>query len=129
MKTLNRLLLEEQSDLGLHCLPRTICPKTLDHYGMFLWRNKQNKHGYLSLYMLQICSSAVKQAHTIFIHLTKVFHYYASLNNLIDSDITVGKHTPCKLSFVYMSYVRYGVGAADLVLLPRFGLSILEKGK
>ena len=26
-----RLLLE-QSDLGLHCLPRPICPKTLDHY-------------------------------------------------------------------------------------------------
>ena len=24
--------LEEQSDLGLHCLPRPICPKTLDHY-------------------------------------------------------------------------------------------------
>ena len=22
----------EQSDLGLHCLPRPICPKTLDHY-------------------------------------------------------------------------------------------------
>ena len=35
MKTLIRLLLEEQSDLGLHCLPRSICPKTLDHYGSF----------------------------------------------------------------------------------------------
>ena len=23
----------EQSDLGLHCLPRPICPKTKDHYG------------------------------------------------------------------------------------------------
>ena len=23
---------EEQSDLGLHCLPRHICPKTKDHY-------------------------------------------------------------------------------------------------
>ena len=23
----------EQSNLGLHCLPRPICPKTLDHYG------------------------------------------------------------------------------------------------
>ena len=33
MKTLIRLLLEEQSDLGLHCLPRPICPKTWDHYG------------------------------------------------------------------------------------------------
>ena len=22
----------EQSDLGLHCLPRAICPKTWDHY-------------------------------------------------------------------------------------------------
>ena len=32
MKTLTRLLLKEQSDLGRHCLPRPICPKTLDHY-------------------------------------------------------------------------------------------------
>ena len=24
---------QEQSDLGLHCLPRPICPKTYDHYG------------------------------------------------------------------------------------------------
>ena len=24
---------QEQSDLGLHCLPRQICPKTYDHYG------------------------------------------------------------------------------------------------
>ena len=22
-----------QSDLGLHCLPRSVCPKTHDHYG------------------------------------------------------------------------------------------------
>ena len=34
MKTLIRLLLKEQSDLGLHCLPRPICPKILDHYGI-----------------------------------------------------------------------------------------------
>ena len=25
--------LRSRSDLGLHCLPRPICPKTLDHYG------------------------------------------------------------------------------------------------
>ena len=37
MKTLIRLLLKEQSDLGLHCLPRPICPKTLDHYGNGKW--------------------------------------------------------------------------------------------
>ena len=24
---------EVQSDLGLHCLPRPICPRTSDHYG------------------------------------------------------------------------------------------------
>ena len=24
---------QEQSDLGLHCLPRPICQKTKDHYG------------------------------------------------------------------------------------------------
>ena len=33
VKTLIRLLLKEQSDLGLHCLPRPVCPKTLNHYG------------------------------------------------------------------------------------------------
>ena len=27
VKTLIRLLLKEQSDLGLHCLPRPVCPK------------------------------------------------------------------------------------------------------
>ena len=27
VQTLIRLLLSEQSDLGLHCLPRPICPK------------------------------------------------------------------------------------------------------
>ena len=33
MKTLIRLFLLEQSDLGgLHCLPRPICLETLDHY-------------------------------------------------------------------------------------------------
>ena len=26
---------DQQSDQGLHCLPRPICPKTLDHYGMY----------------------------------------------------------------------------------------------
>ena len=31
MMTLIRLLLEEQSDLGLHCLPGPICAKTLDY--------------------------------------------------------------------------------------------------
>ena len=25
---------KRQSDLGLHCLPRPICPKTLGHYGI-----------------------------------------------------------------------------------------------
>ena len=29
---------------------------------------------------------------------------------------TVGKHTPCGLSFVYTSYIRYGVRAG-----PKFG--------
>ena len=32
VKTLIRRL-EEQSDLGLHCLSRGICPKTEDNYG------------------------------------------------------------------------------------------------
>ena len=45
MKTLIRLLLEEQSDLGLHCLPRPVCPKTLDHYGNLL-----DKHDKISLF-------------------------------------------------------------------------------
>ena len=29
-------LIEEQSDLGLHCLPTPVCPKTWEHYGYFL---------------------------------------------------------------------------------------------
>ena len=35
---------QEQSDLGLHCLPRSICPKTWDHYGIFQipWGNLQD---------------------------------------------------------------------------------------
>ena len=28
-----------------------------------------------------------------------------------DAEVTVGKHTPCKLSFVYTSYIRYCVRA------------------
>ena len=26
---------QEQSDLGLHCLPKPVCPKTWDHYGLY----------------------------------------------------------------------------------------------
>ena len=26
--------LEEQSDLGLHCLPKPVCPKTWEHYSI-----------------------------------------------------------------------------------------------
>ena len=33
LQTLIRLLLEEQSDLGLHCLLRPISPTTLALYG------------------------------------------------------------------------------------------------
>ena len=33
VKTLIRLLLEEQSDLSLHCLPISICPKTQGQHG------------------------------------------------------------------------------------------------
>ena len=32
------MLLYEQSDLGLHCLPGPICPKTYDHYGTFYYK-------------------------------------------------------------------------------------------
>ena len=44
MKTLIRLLLQEQSDLGLHCLPRPICPKTDDNYGNFKSINTDTPH-------------------------------------------------------------------------------------
>ena len=41
---------------------------------------------------------------------------------------TVGKHTPCGLSFVYTSYIRYGVR-----VVPKFGKHALlfsyHKGK
>ena len=33
---------QEQSDLGLHCLPRHVCPKTQDHYGKARNNNKNN---------------------------------------------------------------------------------------
>ena len=36
----------------------------------------------------------------------------SSIQYLQCSCITVGKHTPCKLSFLYTSYIRYGVRAA-----------------
>ena len=32
VQTLIRMLLKEPSDLGLHCMPRPICPKILGHY-------------------------------------------------------------------------------------------------
>ena len=38
MSSLIRLLLYEQSDLGLHCSPGPICPKTYDHYGTFYYK-------------------------------------------------------------------------------------------
>ena len=33
LQTLIRLLHKEQSDLGLHCLPRPVCTETKNHYG------------------------------------------------------------------------------------------------
>ena len=33
MKTLIRLLMEEQCDMVLYNMPSLICPKTLDYYG------------------------------------------------------------------------------------------------
>ena len=40
--------LEEQSDLGLHCLPRPICPKTLDHYNSVGLKREHTKMKYFS---------------------------------------------------------------------------------
>ena len=37
-QTAPELLLEEQSDLGLHCLSRFVCPNIQDHYG--IWHSK-----------------------------------------------------------------------------------------
>ena len=42
MKTLIRL--EEQSDLGLHCLPKPICPKTSDHYSIGMSFDNVNEY-------------------------------------------------------------------------------------
>ena len=30
---------QEQSDLGLHCLPGPVCPKTLENYGIYFLEN------------------------------------------------------------------------------------------
>ena len=35
-------ILQEQSDLCLHCLPRPICPKTEDHYGILIFWEKKD---------------------------------------------------------------------------------------
>ena len=32
--------LKEQSDLGLHCLHRPVCLKTLNHYGTYIYKDK-----------------------------------------------------------------------------------------
>ena len=40
MKTLIGLLLKEQSDQGLHCLLRSVCPKTNDQYGRYIVNHK-----------------------------------------------------------------------------------------
>ena len=37
---------KEQSDLGLHFLPRHICPKTSDHYGILISLIKKIIHSY-----------------------------------------------------------------------------------
>ena len=43
MKSLIRLLLEEQSDLGPHCLPKPGSLKTIDHYGSKILAMPQGK--------------------------------------------------------------------------------------
>ena len=51
-----------------------------------------------------------------------------SMHDFSSIRITVGKHTPCGLSFVYTSYIRYAVRA-----VPKFGKHALlfsyHKGK
>ena len=42
MQTQIRSLLQEQSDLGLHCLPRDVCPKPLDHYDIYMYMGKND---------------------------------------------------------------------------------------
>ena len=32
----NSLDLDQQTDLGLYCLPRPVCPKIYEHYGSFI---------------------------------------------------------------------------------------------
>ena len=44
----------DQSDLGLHCLPRPVCPKTLKHYGIL--RSKT-----VIMIDLEICQSCLDQ--------------------------------------------------------------------
>ena len=58
MKTLIRLLLYEHSDLGLHCLPRPICPKTKGHYGILIFSGK-------TLLLFQAAVSYASQGHHV----------------------------------------------------------------
>ena len=77
MKTLIRLLLEEQSDLDLHCLPRPICPKTYDHYGieilnietLYTIKGAKNKS----------CRSACMEAPLLFVSTKCRFSHYVAL--------------------------------------------------
>ena len=39
------------SDLGLHCLPRPICPKTLDHYGSSVSTKLNGMHAVFDYYL------------------------------------------------------------------------------
>ena len=45
---------EEQSDLGLHYLPRPICPKTLVHFGNTSINNLKNLNSKSLLFYLHL---------------------------------------------------------------------------
>ena len=51
-----------------------------------------------------------------YLEATAISLCFKILLKYILTNITVEKHTPCKLTFVYTSYIRYGIRAA-----PKFG--------
>ena len=62
------------ADLGLHCLPRPVCPKTLDHYG-----KQRTTKALIRLRRLYLCCSHMaydkcRSQHIVSVDYSSLFH-------------------------------------------------------
>ena len=66
VKTQIRLLLDpgavsqEQSDLGLQCLPRPLCPKIQSHYGSYIQNGYVKRLKFVAPFSIQFFSNVHK---------------------------------------------------------------------